>query len=90
MEYELILDCDSNIYRKLKFKTKEDCYSYLRAYKKKYDIQAKYIHYTITKDKKFFDFNSVKVIKIVEDEKGVENNEINYHFNKCENWELAE
>ena len=54
MEYELILDCDSNIYRKLKFKTKEDCYSYLRAYKKKYNIQAKYIHYTIMKDKKFF------------------------------------
>lgn len=73
MEYELILDCDSNIYRKLKFKTKEDCYSYLRAYKKKYNIQAKYIHYTIMKDKKFFDFNSVKVIKIIEDEKGVEN-----------------
>ena len=73
MEYELILDCDSNIYRKLKFKTKEDCYSYLRAYKKKYNIQAKYIHYMIMKDKKFFDFNSVKVIKIIEDEKGVEN-----------------
>ena len=56
-------------------KTKEDYYSYLRTYKKKYNIQAKYIHYTITKDKKFFDFNSVKVIKIVEDEKGVENDE---------------
>lgn len=64
MEYELLLDCEDKIYRKLKFKKKEDCYLYLQKYKKRYNIQAKYIHYTIMKNKKFFDFNSIKVIKI--------------------------